>query len=347
MLVRPGKNSGFIGRARQHVRGASPVPPWRLIAVAMLAISMHMWICPPPSHGKTTEASAASSPGYEINAASSYAGALSCHVSHQGVKVASDKLKMTWILRAPAWNAQLYNANTQRYIDIPYQEWKKRGSFGLVADRRATLKLVKTNETAQMQGLNVRQYLVFAIPRFPAAAMKAGGSDMKVAGGDMKVAGGDMKAAAGDMKAAAGDIRATAISGAPEARRTTGAAKAANPPAANPREAEMWITKDVAVPVQFNELMSKIFVLPQEQGLPMKISCRQRNGKLTPIWHTLDLKRRAIPASTFLPLAGYTKVKDEVAMMLGEDELMFGDSPMSTEPNQKKSTSSQKQRGDL
>lgn len=87
------------------------------------------------------------------------------------------------------------------------------------------------------------------------------------------------------------------------------------------KEAEMWVARDIKVPVQFSELMSKLFGLPQEKGLPLKIACRQRSGKITQIWETVSLTLTRLPASSFDPLPGYKQVKDEMALMLDDEDL--------------------------
>lgn len=87
------------------------------------------------------------------------------------------------------------------------------------------------------------------------------------------------------------------------------------------KEAEMWVARDIAVPVQFSELMSKLFGIPQEKGLPLKIACRQRSGKITQIWETVSLTTAQLTPSSFDPLPGYKQVKDEMALMLDEEGL--------------------------
>lgn len=104
------------------------------------------------------------------------------------------------------------------------------------------------------------------------------------------------------------------------------------------KQAEMWVAKDPSVPRQFTELMTRIFAFPSdEDGLPLKISCRQRNGKLVLIWDTLRLKRATLAASDFTPLKGYKKVKDELGLMLDEDDL-FAEDDFSTGSKQERAT---------
>ncbi|PZM82407.1 MAG: hypothetical protein DKT66_10400 [Candidatus Melainabacteria bacterium] len=254
------------------------------------------------SKTKTDSASttAAGSFGYRVEATSNYAGTLSCQMCKEGIRVKSDRMGLTWILTAPKWNAQIYNTSTECYMDLPYNEWTKRQSFMPMAKKRTTLKLEKTNNTKVMHGLNTRQYLIMAT--FPAGAP--------------------------GMPGGAGMSGIQGMPGAPgsTAKATKVAAKTAAMKPVTVREAEMWVAKDPCVPRQFNELMGKIFGIPAEDGLPLSISLRQKNGKITSIWETVKLTKSNITKDEFKPIAGYKKVKTEVEMMLGDQDLGLSES---------------------
>jgi hypothetical protein len=102
--------------------------------------------------------------------------------------------------------------------------------------------------------------------------------------------------------------------------------KAVSPKSITVKEAEMWVAKDPCVPKQFNELMGKIFGIPAEDGLPLSISLRQKNGKITSIWETVKLSKSNITKDEFKPIQGYKKVKTEVEMMLGDQDLGLSES---------------------
>lgn len=254
------------------------------------------------SKTKTDSASttAAGSFGYRVEATSNYAGTLSCQMCKEGIRVKSDRMGLTWILTAPKWNAQIYNTSTECYMDLPYNEWTKRQSFMPMAKKRTTLKLEKTNNTKVMHGLNTRQYLIMAT--FPTGAP--------------------------GMPGGAGMSGMQGMPGAPgfPAKATKVAAKTAAMKPVTVREAEMWVAKDPCVPRQFNELMGKIFGIPAEDGLPLSISLRQKNGKITSIWETVKLTKSNITKDEFKPIAGYKKVKTEVEMMLGDQDLGLSES---------------------
>lgn len=258
-----------------------------------------------PSSPPTKNASAptssggAGSPGYRVEATSNYAGTLSCQMCKDGIRVKSDRMGLTWILTAPKWNAQIYNTSTECYMDLPYDEWTKRQSFIPMAKKKTTLKMEKTNSTKVIHGLNTRLYVIMATfaPGTPGAPAMPG------------MAGGPGAQSVGQPKS------------------KSGSPKAVSPPKTmTVREAEMWVAKDPCVPKQFNELMGKIFGIPAEDGLPLSISLRQKNGKITSIWETVKLTKGNITKDEFKPILGYKKVKTEVEMMLGDQDLGLSDS---------------------
>ncbi len=235
----------------------------------------------------------ASFPGYRVEASSNYAGTLACQICLEGIRVKSDRMGLTWILTAPKWNAQIFNTSTECYMDMPYSEWTKRPSFLPMAKKKTVLKLEKTNNTKTMHGLNCRQFLIMATFAGPPPGMP--GSPPQ--------------------KGPAAGKNSTKKSG-----------KAGEKPQGNTvREAEMWIAKDPCVPKQFNELMAKIFDIPAEDGLPLSISLRQKTGKIASIWETVRLTKSRITRDEFKPIVGYKKVKTEVEMMLGDQDLGLSD----------------------
>jgi hypothetical protein len=248
--------------------------------------------------------SGVSSSGYRVEATSNYAGTLSCQMCKEGIRVKSDRMGLTWILTAPKWNAQIYNTSTECYMDLPYGEWTKRQSFMPMAKKKTTLKLEKTNNTKVIHGLNTRQYLIMATfqpgaPGFPGApGMQPGLPAMP----------GTPGGAAATQKRGKQPVKAPVLK------------------PVTVREAEMWVAKDPCVPKQFNELMGKIFGIPAEDGLPLSISLRQKNGKITSIWETVKLTKSNISKEEFKPIAGFKKVKTEVEMMLGDQDLGLSES---------------------
>lgn len=266
-----------------------------------------------PSHAKNPPSTAAVKPtavpatpsgpgsaGYRVEATSNYAGTLSCQMCKDGIRVKSDRMGLTWILTAPQWNAQIYNTGTECYMDLPYGEWTKRQSFIPMAKKKAKLKLERTNNTKTIHGLQTRQFVIMATFEPGSQGYPGGPNTANMPG---------MPGSAGAPGSQSGG------------KRKEKTKKAAAAPAVTVREAEMWVAKDPCVPKQFNELMSKIFGIPAEDGLPLSISLRQKNGKITSIWETVKLTKGNIGRDEFKPIQGYKKVKTEVEMMLGDQDL--------------------------
>ncbi len=236
------------------------------------------------------------SPGYRVEATSNYAGTLSCQMCKDGIRVKSDRMGLTWILTSPKWNAQIYNTSTECYMDLPYGDWTKRQSFIPMAKKKAKLKVEKTNNTKVIQGLSATQYLIMAT--FEPGAFPPPG-----------------------MPGAPGMMPGPGAQAVVQKKSKSAPAKAVSLKPITVREAEMWVAKDPCVPKQFNELMGKIFGIPAEDGLPLSISLRQKNGKITSIWETVKLTKGNITKDEFKPIVGYKKVKTEVEMMLGDQDL--------------------------
>lgn len=253
----------------------------------------------PTKHAAATAtAGGAGSPGYRVEATSNYAGTLSCQMCKDGIRVKSDRMGLTWILTSPKWNAQIYNTSTECYMDLPYDEWTKRQSFIPMAKKKTTLKMEKTNETKVIHGMKTRLYVIMATfapgtPGVPGNPAMAGGPGAQPVG---------------------------------RKKSKSPPAKAVSPKLITVKEAEMWVAKDPCVPRQFNELMGKIFGIPAEDGLPLSISLRQKNGKITSIWETVKLNKGNITRDEFKPIVGYKKVKTEVEMMLGDQDLGLSES---------------------
>ncbi len=279
------------------------------VAFTGVIACLALFCLPPPTNAAPAPAKTGSTPvntggagssGYRVEATSNYAGTLSCQMCKEGIRVKSDRMGLTWILTAPKWNAQIYNTSTECYMDLPYDEWTKRQSFLPMAKKKTTLKLEKTSNTKVIHGLNTRQYVIMA-------TFQPGAPGLPAAVGMPGMAG-------------------TAGSGGTRPKQAKPSGKPAPAKPVTVREAEMWIAKDPCVPKQFNQLMGKIFGIPAEDGLPLSISLRQKNGKITSIWETVKLTKGIITKDEFKPIVGYKKVRTEVEMMLGDQDMGLSES---------------------
>ncbi len=86
---------------------------------------------------------------------------------------------------------------------------------------------------------------------------------------------------------------------------------------------QLWIASDIKPPAQIAQLFCSHLGIPVKRGIPLKAS-HNNNGKMVSVLETLSIERRRIPSSTFAPLPGYRKVKDELELVMGEstDEAM-------------------------
>ncbi len=80
---------------------------------------------------------------------------------------------------------------------------------------------------------------------------------------------------------------------------------------------QLWIASDIKAPPQIAQIFCSHLGIPAQKGIPLKAS-RCLNGKMVSALETLSVERRIIPASTFEPLPGYKKVKDEIELVMGE-----------------------------
>lgn len=84
---------------------------------------------------------------------------VNCLISQEAVRIRAEKMNITFLFRAPKWDAYMYNTDTKNYCSFPYQEWKTKGFFSQVMkskrhekDRNMNLKVKKTGKTQQIAG---------------------------------------------------------------------------------------------------------------------------------------------------------------------------------------------------
>ncbi len=80
---------------------------------------------------------------------------------------------------------------------------------------------------------------------------------------------------------------------------------------------QLWIASDIKAPSQIAQLFCSHLGIPAQKGIPLKAN-RCVNGKMVSALETLSVERRFIPASTFEPLTGYRKVKDELELVMSK-----------------------------
>lgn len=219
-----------------------------------------------------SESSSAPSKGkmevWEVKQASKMVGAVSCLISKDAVRLRADKMGITWIFRAPKWEAYLYNTETKNYCSFPYEVWKDRAFFMPSGNKASKAK----SELQQMK-------------------MSKSGKKQKIGGVE---------------------CYELVIS------RQTGE-----------KYGEIWMASDIPAPKQFSQMIGSLVMVPinKESGAPMKVAIFQaKAGKIVPALDTTSAVKTTVDSSTFDPMKGYNKVKDEMA-------LLFAEAPDSNSPN--------------
>lgn len=84
---------------------------------------------------------------------------VNCLISQEAVRIRADKMNITFLFKAPKWDAYMYNTDTKNYCSFPYEEWRTKGFFSQVMkskrhekDRNKNLKVKKTGKSQQIAG---------------------------------------------------------------------------------------------------------------------------------------------------------------------------------------------------
>jgi hypothetical protein len=80
---------------------------------------------------------------------------------------------------------------------------------------------------------------------------------------------------------------------------------------------QLWMVPDIKAPPQISQIFCARLGIPIQEGMPLK-AYQYINGKEVSDLDTLTVERRVLPTSTFKPLSGYKKVKDEIEVIMGE-----------------------------
>ncbi len=81
---------------------------------------------------------------------------------------------------------------------------------------------------------------------------------------------------------------------------------------------QLWIALDIKAPMQISQIFCSHLGIPPQKGIPLKAK-RCVKGKMVSALETLSVERRVIPSSTFQALPGYRKVKNEIELLMGDD----------------------------
>jgi hypothetical protein len=86
------------------------------------------------------------------------------------------------------------------------------------------------------------------------------------------------------------------------------------------KKVEFWVTPDVQAPPELKQVFSKIYGvgLSSMQGLPLRVSYIDENGKRTPVFTTTKIDSQQIPLSNFTYPSSYKRVDSEIAVLMDE-----------------------------
>lgn len=95
---------------------------------------------------------------WELKQTSNMVGPITCLISPQAVRLRVEKLGITWMFKAPKWDAYLFNTETKNYCSFPYSEWKDKAFFmpsqksSRAKSDLSQMKVEKTGKTLTIAG---------------------------------------------------------------------------------------------------------------------------------------------------------------------------------------------------
>ena len=96
--------------------------------------------------------------------------------------------------------------------------------------------------------------------------------------------------------------------------------KEKNPEGVVEVSSELWVAKALLSPPQFKQFLSKALRVPADfQGTPLRISVNQK-GKMVQALDAFKVAKVPINEDDFKALTGYKEVKNEINLMMDDDE---------------------------
>ncbi len=95
---------------------------------------------------------------WELKQTSKLVGPINCLISPEAVRIRAEKMGITWMFKAPQWDAYLFNTETKNFCTFPYAVWKDKVFF--MPSNKTTrakseiqqMKVAKTGKTQQIGG---------------------------------------------------------------------------------------------------------------------------------------------------------------------------------------------------
>ncbi len=83
---------------------------------------------------------------------------------------------------------------------------------------------------------------------------------------------------------------------------------------------DLWVAKSLTSPPQFKQFLSKALRVPADfQGTPLRISVNQK-GKMVQALDAFKVAKVAVSEDDFKAMTGYKEVKNEINLMMDDDE---------------------------
>lgn len=95
---------------------------------------------------------------WELKQSSKLVGPINCLISPQAVRIRAEKMGITWMFKAPNWDAYLFNTETKNFCSFPYSVWKDKVFFmpgnrtSKAKSEVSQMKVEKTGKTQSIAG---------------------------------------------------------------------------------------------------------------------------------------------------------------------------------------------------
>jgi hypothetical protein len=100
-------------------------------------------------------------PAWVLSVNSNFAGTVAYYITPDAVRMKFDKLGLLMLIRAPKWNALVYNDSNKNYCDLPYEHWKAKFLLrGKKVADKAVVTPVKTGKSKTIMGVKCYQVVV-------------------------------------------------------------------------------------------------------------------------------------------------------------------------------------------
>ena len=94
---------------------------------------------------------------WELKQTSKMVGPITCMIAPQAVRIRAEKMGITWMFKAPKWDAYLFNTETKNFCSFPYAQWKDRVFFmpasGKTAKAKAEFAQMKVGKTGKTESI--------------------------------------------------------------------------------------------------------------------------------------------------------------------------------------------------